>query len=72
MIGEETAARMPRTFTGDPEYIVWKFDGDASLRLHHGVWRDIQVLRPYVEALADELRGDFLFQHSSIRAEAAE
>ena len=72
MIGEETAARMPRTFTDDPEYIVWKFDGDSSLRFHHGVWRDIQVLRPYVEALADELRGDFIFQHSSIRAEAAE
>jgi len=56
MIGEDTAANMPRTFPGDPEYIAWKFDGDTSLRFHHGVWRDIQVLRPYVDALADDLR----------------
>jgi len=56
MIGSDAADNLPRTFPGDPEYLIWDFDGDASHRFHHGVWRDIQVLRPYVDALADDLR----------------
>lgn len=56
MIGDGPARELPRTFPGDPDYVVWKFEGDRSLRFHHGVWRDIQVLRPYVEALVDDLR----------------
>jgi protein-tyrosine-phosphatase len=56
MIGDGPARDLPRTFPGNPEYVVWKFEGDLSLRFHHGVWRDIQVLRPCVEALVDDLR----------------
>lgn len=57
MIGDDAANALPRTFLGAPEYIVWKFKGTEELRFHRGVWRDIQVLRPHVEALADDLRG---------------
>ncbi len=55
MIGEAPARDLPRRFPGNPVYDVWKFSGDNSLRFHHGVWRDIQILRPCVDALVDDL-----------------
>ncbi len=61
MIGAETAEMLPRTFPGDPEYVVWTFDGSDELRFHRGVWRDIQVLKPYVDSLAEDLRGSLRF-----------
>lgn len=55
MIGDGPIQNLPRRFPGNPEYIAWQFTGDQSLRFHHGVWRDIQILRPYVEGLVDDL-----------------
>lgn len=56
MIGETTAENLPRTFPGEPAYVTWKFNGEDGLKSHRGVWRDIQMLRPYVDALVDDLR----------------
>ncbi|MBO6947229.1 MAG: hypothetical protein JJ855_04545 [Rhodospirillales bacterium] len=73
MIGDEAAEALPRKFPGDPEYVVWKFEGDEELRFHRGVWRDIQVLKPYVEALAEDLSGTLRFGHVPLpTANAAE
>ena len=54
MIGDNVACKLPRSFPGNPDYVVWNFSGDNSLRFHHGVWRDIQTLRPNVDVLVDE------------------
>lgn len=72
MIGDAAAQQLPRTFPGNPDYIAWKFDGDVSLRFHHGVWRDIQALRPFVDALAEDLRAPGYAPTHVFQAEAAE
>ncbi len=72
MIGDDVAEQLPRMFPGDPVYITWKFDGDETLRFHHGVWRDIRALRPYVEALAEDLCADTIVHWRAPEAYAAE
>jgi arsenate reductase len=72
MIGAETADCLPRNFPGNPEYLTWNIDGETALRFHHGVWRDMQMLRPYVEELADGLHNAESMPVETIRAEAAE
>ncbi|MBO6521342.1 MAG: hypothetical protein JJ900_10510 [Rhodospirillales bacterium] len=72
MIGEDAVANLPRTFPGEPEYVEWSFTSNEDLRFHRGVWRDIQMLKPYVDELVDSLCGTFGIQPPKVTADAAE
>jgi protein-tyrosine-phosphatase len=56
IFGEETAVRLPRVFPGRPRYLVWPMNKlSDNQKLHQGVWRDIQRIRPFISCLIDEL-----------------
>jgi len=74
-IGADATRLLPHTFPGNPDYVSWDFDAETSLRFHHGVWRDIQILKPFVDVLADDLRAAMAsasLSNADVRAEAAE
>lgn len=61
ILGKSTAKRLPRNFPGEPKYLMWDFNGLSSQRYNYGIWRDIQVLRPYVDELVTDLQaGDHI------------
>ncbi len=72
MIGEQAAAELPRIFPGEPVYVEWPFSSNDELRFHRGVWRDIQVLKPYVDELVYDLCGMFGSLPDKQIADAAE
>ena len=67
IIGENTAQQLPRSFPGEPAFIVWDFDTSNIDRLNGGVWRDIQLLNPYVDAFVEGLQSG---QHTALESEA--
>lgn len=48
---------LPRSFPGHPEYRIWSAvnDNQSHIQSHTDVWREIQWLRPKVDALIDDL-----------------
>jgi len=56
ILGRETAKQLPQNFPGEPEYLVWDFNGQRDQQYNYGIWRDILVLRPYVDGLVAELQ----------------
>lgn len=56
-IGAEIAGRLPRILPGTPEYRTWRLPAGRNVgSRHNGAWRDLQVLRPLVMDLIEELR----------------
>ncbi len=59
ILDKATAKRLPRNFPGEPKYLVWDFNGQSNQQYNYGIWRDIQVLRPYVDGLIMDLQAGY-------------
>jgi len=57
-MGDDVAIDIGHGFSEHVEYFVWPdpHSWDRTATRHHGVWRDIQVLRPRIDALCEDLR----------------